>query len=145
MLIVAARRNELSVRFESKDCGFKTQIIIYKIYTCKFNTPPAIITIIYKHATKNLHNEFYRHIDSNCHFWESSSAAESALVSSSVGISSSFGTIKHSLWIGRRISRPLISTVTFRTMPYLSGHTDATLPRFHCDLGVDSLTTKHRV
>ena len=28
----------LSVRFESKDCGFKTQDILYKIYTCKFNS-----------------------------------------------------------------------------------------------------------
>ena len=27
----------LSVRFESKDCGFKTQNILCKIYTCKFN------------------------------------------------------------------------------------------------------------
>ena len=38
MLLVAVRRNELSVRFESKDCGFKTQNISYKIHTCKFNT-----------------------------------------------------------------------------------------------------------
>ena len=38
MLLVAARRNELSVRFESKDCRFKTQDILYKIYMCKFNT-----------------------------------------------------------------------------------------------------------
>ena len=84
MQLPTARHDELSVRSESKDCGFKTQNILCKIYTCKFNTPPAIITIIYKHATKNLHNEFYRRIDSNCHFWESLSALESALVSSSV-------------------------------------------------------------
>ena len=38
MLIVAARRNELSVRFGSKDSGFKTQSTTYKIWTCKFNT-----------------------------------------------------------------------------------------------------------
>ena len=38
MQLPTARHDEPSVRSESKDCGFKTQNISCKIYTCKFNT-----------------------------------------------------------------------------------------------------------
>ena len=53
MQLPTARHDELSVRSESKDCGFKTQNISCKIYTCKFNSNRAVTCGYCRYAISN--------------------------------------------------------------------------------------------